>query len=509
MDAEQHGDVGAALVWATGASDDLPAKLELSERDEERLLWLVDAHGLVARFGARLDRDGTAFDLRLRAAARDLRADLERRVKEHAAAVCELAAAAGDERGLIVLKGMAAYFATGRREMMRCGDVDLLARPGLPVEATLLELGYRRTREAFMHELGEFTRESTEIDVHEHFPVYRYSDGLRAADLRPRTHPGTWRQSGDLEKLPVTHARALDAARLSRQPGVASVQVPCPELQAVVLCAHGFMNYTNLWSISHREKPYIRLAELADVRDLASHPAFDFARFSMLVDHLGASDAVAWAQAAGRAVLGSSPLPAAVAPVPSLDSARFPRCLWWRFWADLPVDVDTLVNPSWLRMDRVVDSLGGAELQWRGGRTDRFSTFDTPGATRLTRLLTLPNADVVPFSVELTRSSRGLAVHACVAALPGAGAQRLRVDLGHSAVEWIHAASGAAEPHIVGNTEASTRLTGAGYEVTLEFPLSDVSDVALLVGVTRIAPDGTIAASTLVPAHVGDDGPCA
>ena len=508
--AAEQSDLRAILAWAAGAPGDIDAT-ELDQRNEERLLSLIDAHGLGARFAARLDLDGARLGPGVHDAARELRSAVHQHLMENAAAVAELSVALGDARGLVVLKGMAAYQLTRRPELMRRGDVDVLVAGELAVEATLRDLGYRRTRPPFLHELGEFTRGTTEIDLHEFFPVYAYTSGLLETDLRPDRHPGTWRQGSDAAARRVTYYRAMEGAREGRPAETPGVLVPGPELQVVVLCGHAFMNYMNLWSISHRYKPYVRLAELADVRDLVRDSNFDRARFSALVDELDAHDAVSWTAAAGQALLGSSPFPANVAvEAPALDGSRFPRCVWWRFWAELPVDADTLTDRWWLRMDRVVAALGAAEVGWMGDRTGRHGTVDAPGATRFARVITLPNAHLVPFCVEFERSAAHLTAHLHVQGRSAADTERVRVDLGDRVAEWIWPA-GAGEPDLVGDADATFRTAGAAYEVRLRFPArgpatSDSWDVALLVGVTRTAPDGEVAASTLVPVSIRSEG---
>ncbi len=45
-------------------------------------------------------------------------------------------------------------------------------------------------------------------------------------------------------------------------------------MMILIICSHSFMNYTNIWSISHREKSYIKLGELWDIFDLIKHPSY-------------------------------------------------------------------------------------------------------------------------------------------------------------------------------------------------------------------------------------------
>jgi hypothetical protein len=151
------------------------------------------------------------------------------------------------------------------------------------------------------------------------------------------------------------------------------------------------LNYTNVWSISHREKAYVRLGEIADLFDLANHPEFRGEKFLSLVEQFNAGHAVAWAASVARSLFGKNPLP--MSSTAQLDGdlpgGRFPCCLWWNFWAGLRFGADDLLARRWLDMASLVKQLGENTL----GATGKYSTFDGEATKPLRRLITLATAE--------------------------------------------------------------------------------------------------------------------
>ena len=128
------------------------------------------------------------------------------------------------------------------------------------------------------------------IDLHAHFPVHGYA-GLDRDALDPAAHSGVWVQPGFRLSMRPIDWEMLNAHRVDCEVAGGRVSVPRPELLAIILSAHGFMNFTNVWSISHRDKPYVRLGELADLRDLFTDVRFDPDLFARLVHDLDATSA--------------------------------------------------------------------------------------------------------------------------------------------------------------------------------------------------------------------------
>lgn len=395
---------------------------------------------------------------------------------------------------------------------MRCGDMDLFSNDGGAVSRVLLELGYRQTRGPFLYELGEYTRGAVEIDLHEYYPVYSYPPSLAGADLRPERHAPAWSQSYQLRQHEITYDELSRGAVRSDFRETEGVNVPDPNLLALILCSHAFLNFTNVWSISHREKAYVRLGEMADLFDLAAHPSFSPERFLQLVGRFGGRDAVEWAACVAASLFGRNPLPVPVTAGlgDALPAGRFPRCLWWNFWLDFDAGVDGLLRRYWLDMRSLVTQLGANTLTAPAGRTARHSTRPGADSKPLPRFLTqAEDARPIPLALGLSKSERGLRLELQVSAEPEGDSDRVRVDFGHVASEWIRS-RGESQTSLVGAPAVvSFNDEGAGYELSLEFAwetlgrsVSEGSEIPVLVGVGKHAPGGGLVASTMIPLDV-------
>jgi hypothetical protein len=348
--------------------------------------------------------------------------------------------------------------------------------------------------------------------MHAYYPVYSYPSSLSSADLRAEHHPAAWSQSYQLQQHEISYDDlSIDAVR-SEARETEGVTVPDPNMLALILCSHAFLNYTNMWSISHRENVYVRLGEIADLFDLAGHPAFSPARFLQLVGSFGANDAVEWAACVATSLFGKNPLPVAVPvrPGDELPDGRFPRCLWWNFWLDLRSKTDELLRRQWLDMDSLVTQLGANRLHAVEGHTGRHSTTGAQALKRLRRFITqAADGTPIPLDLEVSRSERGVRLELEVITEPKGDADRIRVDFGRAASEWIRA-DGNSRPSLVGApATASFVERDAGYGLALEFAwevlggsVSTDREISLLVGVAQHSQRDGLIASTLIPLNV-------
>ncbi len=425
----------------------------------------------------------------------------------NATAFGELKRQLSDETRIILIKGISTYILSEQEETMRAGDIDLFSNNPDEVVQTLLKMGYIQTRAPFMHEIGEYTKGTTEFDIHEHFPVYGYTQALLASDLMPQHHAGIWQQSYHLQHSKITFEEFEQYAYCGRQPGTSHVLVPDPNLLAIIICAHAFMNYTNMWSISHREKACIRLGEIADLFSLATHPLFSKEQFLAYVNLYHARDAVEWAASVAVSVFGKNPLPIPVLiglgdPLPA---ARFPRCLWWDFWANLSSETDDLLRTWWLSMDWVTEQIGANRFPARDGQTASYATVNAENTLPLTRYIT-QLSDPIPLLLHVKKSDSGIVIHLQVHTTFQVDIERVRVDLGNIASEWIYAVNGNHQTLVGFPVISSFVHSHTGYELTLEFTwemlgLSNANEhtVALLIGVARQTNPNGLIASTLIP----------
>lgn len=315
--------------------------------DIDALVGEIEEHRLAGRARELLDGGdvpwaGAAF----RASVAQLCDSVEADARRHRQVLAELAARGGDD--IIVIKGMSSAELLGDPTILRCGDIDAVPRDEDRFCDQLLEIGFERTRDAMVHEVGEFTRDGVAIDVQSYFPVYSLPPGLPSASGATGVV---------LCREPMPHERitfdVLDASRVDRR-----FRVGGPEVSALLMGAHAFMNVCNVWSISHREKAYLRLGELADVRELRALPSFDRSLAATLERELVGTDATAWVDW----VLDALPA--------SLEGGRVepmhppaPRCLWWNVWYDVPTSASELLSRWWLDMGALVRSLPHQGLQ--------------------------------------------------------------------------------------------------------------------------------------------------
>jgi Uncharacterised nucleotidyltransferase len=258
----------------------------------------------------------------------------------------------GDALGAVI-KGFSSYLLTGDESTLRCGDIDLVVDHGAPIVEYLLSQRFERTRPPFMHEIGEFTRDGVEIDLQANFPVSRYPPGTADTYARAVAPCGTV-QSSEIR------FDDLQSARVAVSTDSGRICVPSLEMAVLIAAAHGFMNFTNLWSISHREKAWVRLCELADMREMASAPAFSRTRFRRLVEQFRAHDVVAWADWIWTRLSGT-PVLTGVGDAARRDA--FPMNLWWNLWVAMRPDIPSLLAERWYPLAEVTRLARAAHVE--------------------------------------------------------------------------------------------------------------------------------------------------
>ncbi|HEX6873178.1 MAG TPA: nucleotidyltransferase family protein, partial [Micromonosporaceae bacterium] len=440
-DGHASADDLAGLRWAAGYG---PAASDPPYRDESRFLQLVRSHALTSRLHRRLHQERPPWaSPAIHAAVEESFRQTLGTVHRHHAAAAQIASRLDDPGNVILVKGISTWLSTAAEHTARAGDIDLVCHDESPVEV-LTGLGYHQTRAPFLYEIGEYTRDDIEVDLHAYYPVHRYPASLLDADLRRPSAPGlppsqSIQTGHQMEVTRLTHAWLRRHAVPGRSGG--GVLVPEPDALIIMLGSHSLLNFVNMWSISHREKPYVRLGELADIADLAATPGFDPVRFWNMVDECQADHAVAWANYASAVLLGAPVLPWLHAHA-RLDWGSFPRCLWWDFWADLPVRVDLLVTPDWYGMAEVVRELGGAAVPV-GQRTavdpsaaGLSATGPSEPALNAGAWLSLAGRGPLPDWWVSTELNQGDLVVSIGLAEPSLGADRVRVDFGRLASEW-------------------------------------------------------------------------
>lgn len=249
----------------------------------------------------------------------------------------------------VVIKGFSTYLITRDAATLRCGDIDVVLADADPAVTALREQGFEQTRWPFMHELGEYVRDGVEVDLQWGFPVCYYPDGL---DLS-----GAEVQAAGL--MQTAHFDADFLWHHSQQIG--TVRVPTPELQALICASHAFMNYVNIWSISHREKAWLRLAELADIVELARGGYLSSDRLRELAASYPLRDVVRWTDRMCGRLFDYAPF---AMLRDNLFEGSFPLCLWWNLWVRAEPRPELLLRDRWYPMREVADALDRAPAAW-------------------------------------------------------------------------------------------------------------------------------------------------
>lgn len=295
------------LRWAAGADVALPRE---PVPDERRLMELVVTH----RIGPRLLRRLKAQDARphwasewVLAHLRGQNAKTVAQIELRFRALREICAAVPDAPPLL-LKGFAPYAATGDQKFLRpSGDLDLLAPAPEPFCEALRAVGYGvANAPAHAHEFATAGRSSIGIEIHRFFPVYSFPPGVEIAELEPHQSLNARIQTfAAPPRREIYHGDLWPYVIVAQVPELLGLCVPDVTATAFILCAHEFRELIQ----SPFELPVpIRLALLADIHDLALHPAFDARRFLDLARQWGDSSARVIGHFL-QVVFGSNPLP--------------------------------------------------------------------------------------------------------------------------------------------------------------------------------------------------------
>ncbi len=358
----------AALAWAAGAPGAPP---HLAAHHLPRLVALLDAHRLGARFLRRVRAEGSApFD------EETLRAVEERLARTTAAVEQRIATArrladrlrqAGADLPLVLVKGFTLYGLTGDPcHIRRSGDLDVVADEPRRLTELLRAEGF--VPEGELDVLDEYCRlrhpRDGLVEVHSHVRVPRYPEGGDPADVAPGAHPGDWWQPAYLRTHQLGQRRL--AGMLTAPGGVSGLPLLRPEAALVAQSCHAFGDY--VMAPLPLPEATVRLDEIAAVADLAGLPGFEPGVLAELVDGTGAHDALAFVRSMAVDLLGKDPLAhAAGLPQRCGPRDRFPVDLWWDgvdgYLADLGWDPGQLLVRDRSAIPAVLDRLGAPVLR--------------------------------------------------------------------------------------------------------------------------------------------------
>lgn len=487
------------LKWAAGSVEPIDSKIEY---DVKTLLNLVDLHSLSGKFLYRLQREKVSWVTpKLLNSLKRLQSSTMRKVNRNIKALSRLSEKLPKGKEIILIKGISTYLLTDKGETLRFGDMDILTNDYSAIIKELLGQGYKQTKAPFMHEIGEYSKNGVEFDIHDHFPVYAYPKELREADLASLKSTKVKKQNYSFTPSSISFNALKKDANGSNKLGLKNIKVVGPNLLVIIICAHSFMNFTNMWSISHRKKVCVRLGEISDLFYLTKHPQFNPKKFLSYCRQYHAWDAVKWAANMLMSIFGINPLPVEVGISKGdlIPFFLFPRCLWWTFWADIPTKTDDLLLPNWMSINKLFGYIGKNEILINNGSLVKVDS------SKLQHFFTI-NGELIPAKLIFGNESNNLLIRLNILREKDVILDRGRIDFGSKAIEW-EMAGGTKELKTTGDKGVFTyscKKLQENYEINFRISyenldLDKTDDISLLIGIAKHDEDGKFVASNLFP----------
>src|SRR5262249_25731809 len=282
------------LSWAIGAPINIGQNEPIPAAE---LLDLFREHRIAGRALHRILKEVPAW------ASSELVDGLEQQQQENETMVREQAAALAELRReyvpanqpMILFKGLGAYAHGGdRRALRRTLDLDIVLLDPDPVVEKMKKDCLEEYRNVSPHELINVRVKGVEIDLHGYYPIW--SIDRNAGSVALNAHDGiTVREhSGEVVVCELSADFLLENALRTDLFDVPDVFYPDPAAAALIICAHGFRDYVSKSSVTARNKPPLRFAEIADVAEYVRMATFNRQRFLALVDRTRGRDAVEW-----------------------------------------------------------------------------------------------------------------------------------------------------------------------------------------------------------------------
>ena len=411
------------LKWSAGASISLNPKLKY---DERRLIQLIDLHGLSGRFVSRVKNENVNYFSRsFINKVEHKHQTIKQKIKLNIIAIRRLNRMLPSNIYTVVIKGISTYVVVHKKEIIRAGDVDILSNKLNYIIKSLKADGYTLTKNPFLHESGEYSKNGVEFDLHKYFPVCRYSKKLKSLSKKGiLKHNDSSLLYERISFKDIYKDSYLDKSYSETK----NIRVVDISLLAVIICSHAFMNYVNMWSISHRKKTCIRLGELADLAMCCKHKDFNHKKFIGYVNKYQAYDSVEWAARVCKLLFGYNPLPLRLRDGDQNGNILYPRCIWWNFWALFPLN-NSLLQDNWMPIEELAKILGANTVSMNSKRgAGKLSTTNANYLLNGTKLID-PKINFkyergkLDIQIEFNKDKDTLI-------------ERLRVDFGKNAIEY-------------------------------------------------------------------------
>lgn len=459
------------LMWAAGSVRGLPTSTVVNER---LLIDAVCQHGLAGRLIERLNyvpAPSWATNSLLERLRRE-QAVINERLQALLEAAADMMRAWPIRRSsqpIIFIKGFNAYALTGNRAHLRLmRDVDVVVSDPQRFRNALLRIGYEEGFNKMPHEFVTLTG-SFDVDVHKFFPVWRYPES--SARLVPSRQPDRWRPQGWMANRQIRYEDLLANAVTGSVPETRNMTIPGPTMAALIRSAHMFKRYVEVPAYLPFAK--IRLAEVAEIAELCSHPGFDERLFRQLVLQFSAFDVTRFAATTQRIYLG-------MVNVPTLDSPSTsrgfgPRDLYWGALMHLEGSpTEFLIHET--DTQSIVNGIGYSTVV--AGETDSrvYSTHPNGVGQVLPRVILGGNEELeLPVRLNVRFQADSLRLDVSVLDSIGDILEEVVLLIGHRRVYCGYRV--AAQEFVVRGLDAraSMKLEPAGYTVSLVLPWRSIA----------------------------------
>lgn len=489
------------LKWAAGGVENINPKVRY---DESYLVNLIDLHSLTAKFLSRIKKEKAEWvTSKLIQKLKKLDISTQLAINKNIKALKELDNKLPNGKKIILIKGLSVFLLSNKPETLRHGDMDILSNDSNTTIKTLLNLGYKLTKAPFMHEIGEYSKNAVEFDIHNHFPVYAYSSSIKKTDFAKSIKPNSKIQNlGFVSKNIYYNDLYPDSIECAKI-GLKNIKVVDPNLLAIIICGHSFMNFTNMWSISHRKKVYVRLGEISDLYFLTKHPEFDVDKFLNYCKKLNAWDSVNWVANMLMSLFGKNPLPVEVniskgEPIPT---SYFPRNIWWSFWSNVEANTDELLFPDWMKIDKLFIPTEFNVVRLNKHNTCSLNLDQLKKIFMLNKCLLNGKANI-----ELLKGVLSIKLQVANSGYNYRG----RLDFGIKAIEWEFDANNR-KINLTGDKDIFTsniKVNNLEYELTFRLNTSDINvdnsakQLPLLLAIASYDKNSKINSSSLYPLKI-------
>ncbi|MFI0450662.1 nucleotidyltransferase family protein [Actinomadura sp. 6N118] len=506
------------LIWAAGGAHPVDPQFR-----DDLLLTAAQAHRLGTRLRQRLDTERPRWaSSSLIDAVAGLATDAQQRSARLHEAYTEILRAAIGEARPVLSKGIVyPLLLQTEQSITWSADLDLFAPSPESLRDALTELGYILDPKdppapygrIVLHEYGKLDRGEIQIDLHNHFPAWRYPPLEAIRRTRPPAISGSWEVPSSLERGQVAAPQLVEASIQAMTPAGVRLPVTSPEMTAIISCCHIFANH-----LTEFRAPYatIRLGEVANLFELLQKSEFSWARFHRIVVDVGAQDAAAYAFAVINELLDQRLVPPEDAALP--DEPLPPRALWFArgegalliSTAGVECPRDVVINET--PEERVIQYLGTSRIRAgyeNGTEWHSSCPSEERGVRRV--LLQTPASRKLHFRFAFVRTESGLRFLIDVPSTsPGCEVDFL-LHLGNCIYELVQHPKGEfyaydrrTESRIADETVRLSLRDDAIYVIDIDWSrVADkmqTAEITMLLGVREWEADGgRPAATTMIP----------